>query len=473
MKSLIFGLATLMGLNNIAYAQSLRYNYGGQSFSSKGAAEAAMYARSDSNKLHTIEEVKSRNMTSWQYLYSAPEKPRIVDEYNGYATGFAGSNPRVTTEQEALDKTIQYYEDLLLERRCTDVLSHQIVLPRSSWVDQHVSYGIATQQKGVPKYTVTYKCDTGGQTTDIDFVFNMYRSRPVYCPMYYHRFNRKTGNCEKPGQIGFTGSLNSKNCGRGNPCIPATGDKYQVETDYSQTDMVFVRSFHTQSSDHRSGLGAGWTHNFAQRIALRTAGSNQGVYIDKNGFHVPIRFSNEAQAFLPFDGKSEFSIKKENDLWVMQRGSSERRIFSLDGDLIQIQNNQHTIDVNRDTNGRLLDVQNSYGHSLSFGYDGAGRINQLTTPQGETYIYEYSESNNLLVIIYPDNTLPLGDNQRRQYHYEDERFPKYLTGITDENGDRYATYAYDANGLAISTEHAQTTNSIGQEKFELDYQGAN
>jgi len=45
-----------------------------------------------------------------------------------------------------------------------------------------------------------------------------------------------------------------------------------------------------------------------------------------------------------------------------------------------------------------------------------------------------------------------------------------LTGIADENDDRYATYSYDANGKAISTEHSQTTNPIGQEKVELDYQ---
>ena len=39
------------------------------------------------------------------------------------------------------------------------------------------------------------------------------------------------------------------------------------------------------------------------------------------------------------------------------------------------------------------------------------------------------------------------------YHYEDSRFPAALTGITDERGIRYATWAYDELGRAISSEH--------------------
>ncbi|MBF0474981.1 MAG: RHS repeat protein [Deltaproteobacteria bacterium] len=36
----------------------------------------------------------------------------------------------------------------------------------------------------------------------------------------------------------------------------------------------------------------------------------------------------------------------------------------------------------------------------------------------------------------------------------DTSLPNALTGITDENGNRFATYAYDAQGRAISTQHA-------------------
>ncbi|WP_301153883.1 RHS repeat protein [Metapseudomonas otitidis] len=50
------------------------------------------------------------------------------------------------------------------------------------------------------------------------------------------------------------------------------------------------------------------------------------------------------------------------------------------------------------------------------------------------------------------------------YHYEDSRNPNLLTGITDERGIRYATWTYDDQGRAISSEHAG-----GAEKVTVAY----
>jgi hypothetical protein len=38
------------------------------------------------------------------------------------------------------------------------------------------------------------------------------------------------------------------------------------------------------------------------------------------------------------------------------------------------------------------------------------------------------------------------DDPTRVYHYEDPRFPHHLSGLTDENSGRFATWAYDAAG---------------------------
>ena len=50
-------------------------------------------------------------------------------------------------------------------------------------------------------------------------------------------------------------------------------------------------------------------------------------------------------------------------------------------------------------------------------------------------------------VTYPDTKV-------RTYHYEKAGFPFHLTGITDENGDRYATYGYDSSGRGNLSEHA-------------------
>lgn len=57
-----------------------------------------------------------------------------------------------------------------------------------------------------------------------------------------------------------------------------------------------------------------------------------------------------------------------------------------------------------------------------------------------------------------------GTQSQRYYHYEDSRNDRLLTGITDENGVRFATWAYDDQFRAISSEHAN-----GSEKSTIAY----
>ena len=64
---------------------------------------------------------------------------------------------------------------------------------------------------------------------------------------------------------------------------------------------------------------------------------------------------------------------------------------------------------------------------------------------------------------YPDETpADLNDNPTKQYHYENTTYIHHLTGITDEEGNRYATYTYDSLGRGLTTEHAG-----GAEKVEI------
>ncbi|QOJ22365.1 MAG: RHS repeat protein [Gammaproteobacteria bacterium] len=87
----------------------------------------------------------------------------------------------------------------------------------------------------------------------------------------------------------------------------------------------------------------------------------------------------------------------------------------------------------------------------------------MTDPANGIYQYAYDANGNLTSVIYLDG-------KARTYHYNEAAYtsgaslPNALTGITDENGIRFATYTYDAQGRAVVTEHAG-----GVERYVLGY----
>jgi YD repeat-containing protein len=97
--------------------------------------------------------------------------------------------------------------------------------------------------------------------------------------------------------------------------------------------------------------------------------------------------------------------------------------------------------------GLLIRIDDAFGRSLSLRYDAAGRIGAATDPAGTETLLAYDGLGNLVTLTFPGL-------RSKTFHFESAAFPAALTGITDENGARYATYAYDAQGRAILSEHA-------------------
>ena len=69
------------------------------------------------------------------------------------------------------------------------------------------------------------------------------------------------------------------------------------------------------------------------------------------------------------------------------------------------------------------------------------------SPKRRRLLICYDSKGNLISVTYPGGS-------KRQYLYEVASLPNALTGIIDENGAHYATWAYNAQGRAISSQHA-------------------
>jgi len=138
--------------------------------------------------------------------------------------------------------------------------------------------------------------------------------------------------------------------------------------------------------------------------------------------------------------------------------ADETETYDAGGRLLTLKNRAgvtHTLAY--DAQGRLSMVTHSFGEQLSFTYDTYGRLATMTAPGGATYTYGYvSTISRLSSVTYPDTRV-------RSYYLEDAWHPNYVTGINDENGNRYSTYAYvsDPIGKATLSELSGGADHVG------------
>ncbi|MBX3475946.1 MAG: RHS repeat protein [Planctomycetes bacterium] len=103
--------------------------------------------------------------------------------------------------------------------------------------------------------------------------------------------------------------------------------------------------------------------------------------------------------------------------------------------------------------GLLIGVVDSFGRSLSFAYDAAGRLSTMHGPDDGVFTYNTDDAGNVVQVSYPDGAT-------RQYRFNEHvntaglDLPFALTGIIDENNIRFANFGYSTGGLASFTEHA-------------------
>ena len=132
--------------------------------------------------------------------------------------------------------------------------------------------------------------------------------------------------------------------------------------------------------------------------------------------------------------------------------------------------------------GRLLCATDHFGRQIHFQYDRAGRVTRIANPAGGVYRFRYDgasggcsgELENFACVAGNLTSVEFPDGRSRVYHYNEldkvnggaacagrppfspgrGHLPNHLTGLVDENGERFASWTYDCEGRATSSEHA-------------------
>ena len=254
-----------------------------------------------------------------------------------------------------------------------------------------------------------------------------------------------------PKSFGAQDPSCSVNICAGNPIHTSTGNKYQVETDFVTAPDAHIELIRTYNSlDKRAAsLGINWRHTY-ERSILNGPGSSLAQLYRPDGRVEDFWLQSGIWAADPdvTNTLAPVIISGVQTGWKVTTSDDTTEYYNMAGQLNSMVTKAGlTTTLAYNANSQLATVTGPFGHVLSFTYNANGNVSQMTTPDGGVYAYAYNATNSLTSVTYPDMKV-------RQYVYENTGYPNALTGIIDESGNRYATYAYNAQGRAVSSQHA-------------------
>ncbi|MES9993849.1 MAG: DUF2235 domain-containing protein, partial [Candidatus Thiodiazotropha sp.] len=247
----------------------------------------------------------------------------------------------------------------------------------------------------------------------------------------------------------------------GNPIHVVTGNKYQQEVDLSPLPgtlgLLFKRHYNSHSR-YKGPLGYGWSHSYD--LSLRK--ENDGYHLrQSDGRVIHFHPSGTADHYVaPRISDGWLRINSEQLSWHWRDGRQLQ--FNPAGQLQRILlTTGQTLRLFYNPQNKLFLVRDPQGRELSLDHYPNGRIKALYDPSGKATRYRYDAAGNLQQVTRNDDTT-------RIYHYNDPHDSHNLTGITDERGIRYATWAYDDKDRAVLSTHA---DQVGQVKLDFSTPG--
>lgn len=310
----------------------------------------------------------------------------------------------------------------------------------------------------------------------------------------------------------------------GNPISVESGAKVQSETDYATADglLSVVRSYRSRQGAGEDivlpGFGAMWhgllpgeliaSGNAYEKLTLQAADGTKTVFsapadtaswVYSSADSTRIAVANLTDLSVPrsgfFEGVGDASTRtgeirlslKNGDYILFQRiepfspATGTRRLSPVEYgwangyrqffDYSGVDPFPYRI---RDTFGRQLALTWSAIEWSNTNEPQAAKgkkLSEIALPDGTRLAYSYDNAVDSTGEGWGDRLVQVRRLDSagavmwgRSYHYEDARFVHALTGVSDQVGNRLATYTYHASGYAASTEQAGGVN-----RWEVKY----
>lgn len=242
-------------------------------------------------------------------------------------------------------------------------------------------------------------------------------------------------------------------CVGGNPISIATGNKYQVETDFmgvGELGLGITRSYNSFSSENGI-FGKKWSSNLTSTLTFQASPDEIVKIRTVDGKLITL---TKSQDFWYYQNGTPaiLNYHTENNSWIYQKDSLTQ-VFDANGRLVEQTNeNGHSL-MYEYTNNRLTKVTRNGSSSFTLTYNSYGKVQTIIDPNNQYYSYFYDSARNLIKVRYPGNAY-------RKYTYQGA---SRLTGIEDERGEQYASWTYDSIARANASWHGDQ-----QEKFSIN-----
>lgn len=312
------------------------------------------------------------------------------------------------------------------------------------------------------RYEVDLTCTDGGSYTKNFFVL---KQRPMYCRAGFEsilgdvleEFLAEDYVCQPQQSQQVTVLTPIQQCGScagsENPVYPATGEKRRAEPDFTFAGTAFTRHYRSlRQFRNNSRFAVAWTHTWSDRIISTSVVDTPFAHIDESGDYESYRrmADNRHRGENSRDRILE-QVNADGIGWRLRLPDGEVREFDTLGFLIAV---RHPDAPQRDVvvthvRSAVATVTDAQGRSLRFEY-GANLLRRIHLPDGTAIAYGYDGSGNLVDVTYPDGAV-------RRYHYNEAGLAgapnqrHHLTGITAEDGRRFASFRYDARGRATES----------------------
>jgi RHS repeat-associated protein len=254
-------------------------------------------------------------------------------------------------------------------------------------------------------------------------------------------------SCDIPGQ-----------CEVGNPISLAFGNKYEEINDYrtaGDNSLDFTRFYNGLGNTNSNArtLGAKWRSTYDRSLRIIFANGVPTTVVAERADGQELVFIASGTNWTT-DTDIDFKLTGGGGAWTLSAPNDTVETYASGGtgtgSLTSIHYRNGYEQSLLYSSGLLIFVGDSFNRQLNFDYQN-GLLHTVTTPSGLILTYNYNLS--ATAPRLQSATYSTSPATSQQYLYEDAINPFALTGLIDENGNRFASWTYDAQGRATSSSH--------------------